>query len=76
MAEPQGLDTVGRFGDRAADYVKYRPGYPSAAIDSILDGLGSPARLTVADIGAGTGISARLIADRGIAIELSAIAGR
>ena len=72
MTQPEGLDTVGRFSDRAADYVRYRPSYPPAAIDLILEGLGSPADLTVADIGAGTGISARLVADRGarvIAVE-------
>ncbi len=72
MTQPEGLDTVGRFSDRAADYVRYRPSYPPAAIDSILEGLGSPGHLTVADIGAGTGISARLIGDRGarvIAVE-------
>jgi SAM-dependent methyltransferase len=65
-------DTVARFDDRADDYVRYRPGYPGEAIDAILDGLGDPARLVVADVGAGTGISARLLADRGprvVAIE-------
>ena len=60
------LDTVGRFDDRAADYVKYRPTYPAEAIDTILKGLGPPQRLLAVDIGAGTGISARLLADRGV----------
>ena len=40
MTQPEGLDTVGRFSDRAADYVRYRPSYPTAAIDLILEGLG------------------------------------
>ena len=65
-------DTVARFNDRAADYVKYRPGYPAAAIDAVLEGLGAPERLVAADVGAGTGISARLLGDRGarvIAVE-------
>jgi SAM-dependent methyltransferase len=65
-------DTVARFNDRADDYVKYRPSYPAAAIDAILDGLGAPERLVAADVGAGTGISARLLGDRGarvIAVE-------
>ncbi len=64
------LNPLDRFSDRAADYVKYRPSYPAAAIDRILAGLGSEP--LVADIGAGTGISSRLIAERGarvIAIE-------
>ncbi len=54
-----------RFTTRAGAYVASRPSYPSAAIDAILSGLGDPAGLVVADLGAGTGISARLIADRG-----------
>lgn len=61
-----------RFTGREADYAKYRPTYPQAAIDWILEGLGDPRRLRVADLGAGTGISARLFAERGanvVAIE-------
>jgi SAM-dependent methyltransferase len=59
---------VARFDDRAKDYVKYRPGYPPAAIDAILTGLGDPRQLVAADVGAGTGISARLLADRGVRV--------
>lgn len=62
------LDPTGRFGDRAADYVKYRPSYPAAAIDAVLGGLGEPASLRAADIGAGTGISARLLGERGVRV--------
>jgi SAM-dependent methyltransferase len=61
-------ETVARFNDRADDYVKYRPSYPAAAIDAILDGLGAPERLVAADVGAGTGISARLLGDRGVRV--------
>jgi SAM-dependent methyltransferase len=67
-------DTVSRFSDRAADYVKYRPSYPADAIDCLLGGLGPPDVLVVADVGAGTGISSRLMADRGarvVAVEPS-----
>lgn len=66
---------TGRFGDRADLYRAHRPSYPAAAIDAIVAGLGDPARLLAADIGAGTGISARLLGDRGvrtIAIEPNA----
>lgn len=69
---------TGRFSDRAADYVKYRPSYPAEAIDAILKGLNpggtgrQPNRdgafLVAADIGAGTGISTKLLADRGVRV--------
>jgi SAM-dependent methyltransferase len=68
MSELHELDTVGRFDDRVADYVKYRPTYPAAALDAILDGLEAPDRLVAADVGAGTGISARLLGDRGVRV--------
>ena len=58
-------DTVARFNERAQDYARYRPSYPSEAIDAIFEGLGAPKRLHVVDVGAGTGISMRLLAERG-----------
>src|SRR5262245_47354984 len=61
-----GRDSVERFSDRADDYVRYRPGYPAEAISAILDGLGSSEHVRAADVGAGTGISARLLGDRGV----------
>jgi ubiquinone/menaquinone biosynthesis C-methylase UbiE len=64
-----------RFSDRATAYASNRPGYPDGAVDAIFAGLGDPRTLTVADIGAGTGISSRLFADRGasvIAVEPNA----
>ena len=64
-------DSVRRFSDRAADYVRYRPGYPAAAIDAILAGLGPAAHLRAADVGAGTGISARLLGERGVRVIAS-----
>jgi SAM-dependent methyltransferase len=57
-----------RFADRAGDYTRFRPDYPAAAVDAVLRGLGDPARLTAADIGAGTGISSRQLADRGVRV--------
>jgi len=54
-----------RFGARAEAYARARPDYPPAAIGAVLEGLGDPAALTVADIGAGTGISSNMLADRG-----------
>jgi SAM-dependent methyltransferase len=60
------LNPTGRFTDRTDDYVKYRPSYPREAIDVITAGLAANA--TAADVGAGTGISARLLAERGLAV--------
>jgi ubiquinone/menaquinone biosynthesis C-methylase UbiE len=57
-----------QFSDRAQDYAKYRPSYPSKAIDCILEGLNAPNLLIAADVGAGTGISSRLLADRGVRV--------
>ncbi|WP_293330504.1 class I SAM-dependent methyltransferase [Microcoleus sp. CAWBG58] len=62
------MNPLDRFSDRATDYVKYRPSYPAAAIEAILAGFGEPSQLTAADIGAGTGISSRLLAERGVRV--------
>ncbi len=59
------LDPTNRFSYRTQDYAAYRPTYPAAAIDAILTGI-TPQ--SAADIGAGTGISTRLLADRGIKV--------
>lgn len=63
-------ETATRFTGLAELYDRYRPSYPAAAIAAILDGL--PISPTVIDVGAGTGISTRLLAAAGahaIAIE-------
>lgn len=57
-----------RFTDRAENYVRHRPTYPAGAIDAVLEDLAPPETLRVADIGAGTGISTRLLADRGCTV--------
>ncbi|MCU0533171.1 MAG: class I SAM-dependent methyltransferase [Hydrococcus sp. Prado102] len=56
------------FSGRGENYEKYRPSHPNAAIDKILTGLESNTQLVAADIGAGTGIGSRLLADRGIRV--------
>lgn len=62
------MDPTGRFSDRADDYAAFRPAYPRAAVDAVLDGLGDPASLVAADVGAGTGIFSRLLGDRGVRV--------
>jgi SAM-dependent methyltransferase len=56
------------FSDAAADYAKYRPTYPEVAIDKVLEGLGLPCQIVAADIGAGTGIASRQLAEKGIKV--------
>lgn len=62
------LSPTTRFADRASDYALFRPSYPSAAIDAALSGVRMDRGLIAADIGAGTGISSRLLADLGVRV--------
>ena len=52
-----------RFSDRADNYVKYRPSYPAEIIDILTQKTSLLATSSVADIGSGTGISAKLFLD-------------
>ncbi len=64
-----------RFTGRGGAYAAGRPTYPDAAIDALLATLGPPRDIVVADLGAGTGISSRALAERGahvVAIEPNA----
>jgi SAM-dependent methyltransferase len=62
------MNPLSRFSDRATAYAKYRPSYPEEAIAVILEGLGNPSQRVAVDIGAGTGISSRLLAQRGVQV--------
>lgn len=59
------LRSTERFSDRVADYVRYRPDYPVALVDWLHREHGVNASWDVADVGAGTGISAKLFLDAG-----------
>ncbi len=68
-------DSRERFSPHAAAYVAGRPDYPAAALAALFEGLSLPGAPVVADLGAGTGISARALARAGarvFAIEPSA----
>jgi len=67
MKEPIVTQTL-KFAGKATDYARYRPSYSVEVIDSILKGLREPANSTVVDIGAGTGIASRQLADRGLRV--------
>jgi len=60
------MNPLTRFSDRASDYAKYRPSYPHEAIQVILQRL--PSQIVAADIGAGTGISSRLLAQQKVKV--------
>jgi SAM-dependent methyltransferase len=67
------MDSTTRFTSRAEDYAAHRPAYGDDVIEFVLEGLGPRPR--VADLGAGTGISSRLLAAHGaqvIAVEPNA----
>src|SRR5690606_28762464 len=53
-----------RFSDRVADYIRFRPSYPSALIDQLEKETYLNPNAAVADIGSGTGISAELFLTR------------
>ena len=68
MTHLHDLNPTGRFADRTDDYVKYRPSYPKGAIDAIVAGLEGSIGRRAADVGAGTGISARRLGARGLSV--------
>jgi SAM-dependent methyltransferase len=53
------------FDAWAAEYERYRPGYPAALFDLIAERLGLPGDARVVDLGAGTGKVARAASARG-----------
>jgi len=57
---------TGYFSDLADVYERHRPHYPAEAIEMITDGL--PSGATIADIGCGTGIASRQLAETGAGV--------
>lgn len=58
-------DTLKRFSNRVENYVKYRPGYPSEMFSFLIKQKVLKSDSVIADIGSGTGISAKLFLDNG-----------
>lgn len=58
-------NTVERFSNRVENYVKYRPAYPREILDLFRDEMNLQKKSLVADIGSGTGISAKLFLENG-----------
>jgi SAM-dependent methyltransferase len=58
-------DAKQRFSNRVADYVRYRPGYPAAALDLLRTQCGLRPGHAIADIGSGTGLLGKLFLENG-----------
>src|SRR5436305_7380671 len=61
-------NSVGRFSGLADDYAAHRPVYPDEVIDFVVTRAGLGLSSLVVDVGAGTGISSRLFARRGLRV--------
>lgn len=59
MDAPQSPES--RFSNRVADYVRYRPGYPSEVPTLLQNEVGLLSQSIVADVGSGTGISTDML---------------
>ena len=57
-----------RFSDRVSDYAKYRPSYPDAVVDWLIDTYALNDKSSIADIGSGTGIFSRLLLEKGLSV--------
>jgi SAM-dependent methyltransferase len=56
-------DPKRRFSNRVDDYVRCRPGYPSAILDALREECGLTPESVVVDVGSGTGLLARMFLD-------------
>ena len=58
-------DPTKRFSDRVNNYVRYRPGYPTAVLDLLREECRLRETAVIADIGSGTGILSELFLQNG-----------
>jgi len=58
-------NATSRFSDRVENYVRYRPGYPPAALQVLKDDCGLAPHHVIADIASGTGIWTRMLLENG-----------
>lgn len=59
------MKTTERFSNRVANYIKYRPGYPPEVLELFRREMKLQPSSVIADIGSGTGISARFFLENG-----------
>ncbi len=62
------MNPTQRFSDRVENYVKYRPGYPAAVIDTLRADCHLTGDSVVADVGSGTGILTELFLKNGVRV--------
>lgn len=65
---PAAHDPTGRFTGLAELYARCRPGYPDSAVNFILSHCHLQPGSVLVDVGCGTGISARIMARRGLKV--------
>jgi ubiquinone/menaquinone biosynthesis C-methylase UbiE len=58
-------DAKQRFSNKVADYVRYRPSYPAAVVETLSAECGLRPGHVVADVGSGTGILSKLFLENG-----------
>ena len=58
-------NATSRFSDRVENYVRYRPGYPPEALQTLKTECGLAPHDVVADIASGTGIWTRTLLENG-----------
>jgi len=59
------LDAKHRFSNRVADYLRYRPGYPTELLSLLQNWCGLRPEHSIADIGSGTGFLTKIFLDFG-----------
>src|ERR1700736_1372252 len=68
MTSPADYQPTERFTGLAQLYSRYRPTYPAAALDFIIEKCRLDSRSLLVDVGCGTGIASRQFAERGIPV--------
>ena len=59
------FNATSRFSDRVENYVRYRPGYPPEALQTLKDECGLTPSHVIAEIASGTGIWTRMLLNNG-----------
>jgi SAM-dependent methyltransferase len=61
-------DTVERFSNRVANYVKYRPDYPREIVSHLVAHCGLTQGAVIADVGCGPGMSSKMFLEYGCSV--------